>query len=179
MASYKKLFLTFFKIGLMTVGGGYAMIPVMQRKIVEDYGWLNKEEFLNALSLSQSSPGAIAINASVHIGYKMKGIRGALVSAIGTSLPSFLIIILVSLFFFNLRELEQVENAFKGVRAAVVAMILLSFIQLLKTAKLSKLGYCGLGLGIMFLVAFKVNPAWLLLVGGIFSIIYFNLKGES
>lgn len=179
MANYWELFSTFFKIGLLTVGGGYAMIPVMQKKIVEDYGWIDREEFLNALSLSQSSPGAISINASIYIGYKLKGVKGALVSAVGTSLPSFLIIIVISLFFFNLREVRHIENAFKGVRAAVVSMILLSFLQLLKTAKLSKKGYGMLILGIAMLVLVNINPIWILLAGGLGSVAYWNLRGEN
>lgn len=174
---YRKLFATFFKIGLLTIGGGYAMVPVIQRAVVKENNWLTDEEFIDALALSQSSPGALAINSSVYIGYKLKGIKGGVVSAIGTALPSFLIILLISLFFFNLREIGYVEQAFKGIRAAVVSMIALSLLQLMGSVKLKVGGYIVFVVAAVALVIFGTNPVWVLMAGGAGSIIYYNAKG--
>lgn len=174
---YRELFATFFKIGLLTIGGGYAMVPVIQEAVVKEHSWLTDEEFIDALALSQSAPGALAINSSVYIGYKLKGVKGAVVAALGTSLPSFLIILLISLFFFRLREIDYVEKAFKGIRAAVVSMIALSLVQLLETVKLKAKGYMIFVIAAIALVVFDVNPLWVLLSGGAGSLIYYSIKG--
>lgn len=174
---YRELFATFFKIGLLTIGGGYAMVPVIQQAVVRDQNWLTDEEFMDALALSQSAPGALAINSSVYIGYKLKGLKGAAVSALGTALPSFLIILIVSLFFFKLREVEYVEKAFRGIRAAVVAMIALSLVQLLEVVKFKARGYAVFIAASVALVFFSINPIWVLLTGGLGSLLYNSIKG--
>lgn len=175
----RELFATFFKIGLLTIGGGYAMVPVIQEAVVKEHSWLTDEEFIDALALSQSAPGALAINSSVYIGYKLRGFKGALVAALGTALPSFIIILLISLFFFELREIDYVEKAFKGVRAAVVSMIALSLVQLMEAVKLKAKGYAIFVIAAIALVVFDVNPLWVLLAGGAGSFIHYSIKGGS
>lgn len=174
---YSHLFATFFKIGLFTIGGGYAMVPMIQEAVVKKSKWLTEEEFIEALALSQSVPGAIAVNSSVYIGYKLKGYKGAIVSALGTALPSFLIILLVSIFFFDFRENAYIEKIFKGIRAAVVSLIALSLFQLFKSVKLKKWGMLVFIAASFLLVVFGINPVWILLSGAAGSIAYSNWKG--
>ena len=119
---YWTLFLTFLKIGVGTIGGGYAMLPLIQREVV-DRGWLSKEDFIDLFSVAQSLPGIFAVNISIFVGYKLKKNMGSVVCALGTILPSFLIILLIATFFTQVQDNEWVEKIFKGLRPAVVALI--------------------------------------------------------
>jgi len=118
------LFATFFKIGCFTFGGGYAMVTVMQREVVEKYGWINDEEFVDMLAVTQSAPGPIAVNTSVFIGYKLAGLPGAVTALFGTILPSFLIILALAVWLTSQGETVFLDKFFKGLRPAVVALIL-------------------------------------------------------
>lgn len=133
-----KLFTTFFRIGLFTIGGGYVMIPMIEREVVERNGWISKEDFLDLLAISQAAPGVFAVNISIFIGYKLKKTVGSIACTIGTILPSVLIILLIALFFQRFKEITLVENIFKGIRPAVVALILTPTINLARTAGLNR-----------------------------------------
>lgn len=170
------LFISFFKIGLVTIGGGYAMVPVIQKDMVENKKWINDKDFIDMLAVSQTVPGALAINLSISVGYRLKGVKGGLIAALGTILPSFFIILVVSTFFFKLREIESISKIFKGIRTAVVALILFSFLKLLKTVGFKFYGYSVMIIGIVALSIFKVNPMIVLLTSGIGSIIINELK---
>ena len=123
MNFYLDAFSTFFKIGLFTIGGGYAMVPLIEEEVVNKKKWLNQEDFIDLLAVSQSAPGVFAVNFSIFIGYKLRKFPGALSLALGAILPSFLIILSIVLFFHQFKEYEAVENIFKGIRPAVVALI--------------------------------------------------------
>ena len=110
---YWTLFITFVRIGAFTIGGGYAMLPLIQREVV-DRGWMSKEEFIDLFAVAQSLPGVFAVNISIFVGYKLKKLTGSVICALGTILPSFLIILAIALFFTQFRENEWVEKAFKG-----------------------------------------------------------------
>ena len=101
MSIYWNSFRTFFKIGMFTLGGGYAMIPIIEAEVVDKNKWIEKEEFLDFIAIAQSCPGVFAVNVSIFIGYKMRKLRGALCTCIGTVLPSFLIILLIAMFFHH------------------------------------------------------------------------------
>ena len=116
-------FLSFLKIGIFTFGGGYAMIPLVQREVI-DKGWVKEDEFLELLTLAQSAPGPIALNTAVFVGYKVHGYRGMLAAVMGIILPAFLIILVIAIFFNSIRENRVVEAVFKGIRPAVVALML-------------------------------------------------------
>ena len=118
-----KLFLTMFKIGLFTFGGGYAMLALLENEFVENKKWLTKEEFLNMLAIAESTPGPIAINSATFIGYKTAGVMGSAFATLGVCLPSFIIIYIISLFFDAFLSLKFVQYAFLGVRACVVYLI--------------------------------------------------------
>ena len=135
---YLTLFLTFLKIGVGTIGGGYAMLPLIQREVV-DRGWLSKEDFIDLFSVAQSLPGIFAVNISIFVGYKLKKSMGSVVCALGTILPSFLIILLIATFFTRVQDNEWIEKIFKGLRPAVVALIAVPCITTARSIKLSYL----------------------------------------
>lgn len=158
-----RLFITFFKIGAFTLGGGYAMLPIIQDEVVDKKGWLTDEEFLDAIAVAQSSPGAIAVNTSIYIGYKINGIKGAIFSTLGTVIPSFTIIIIVVTFLYQYRDNAVVDRAFKGIRPAVVALILSSVYKLAKSANL-KGKKIIISLGALFMImVFNISPVWIIL----------------
>ncbi len=133
---YITSFKTFFKIGIFTLGGGYAMIPIIEAEVVEKKKWLTKEDFIDTVAIAQSSPGVFAINLSVFIGYKMKRVKGALVTALGTALPSFLIILLIAMFFRHAQDNPVVAAMFRGIRPAVVALIAVPTFNMAKSANI-------------------------------------------
>ncbi|MCD7977495.1 MAG: chromate transporter [Tannerellaceae bacterium] len=134
---YWTLFITFVKIGAFTIGGGYAMLPLIQREVV-DRGWMSKEDFIDLFAVAQSLPGIFAVNISIFVGYKLKKITGSVVCALGTILPSFFIILAIALFFTQIQDNVWVEKIFKGLRPAVVALIAVPCITTARSVKLSK-----------------------------------------
>ena len=123
MAKYCELFATFFKIGTFTIGGGYAMIPLMQREVVERRKWLSEEEFLDIMALSQAMPGVFAVNMATLVGHRQRGFWGSVASILGNILMPVLFILLIAIFFRQFRDNEVVERIFLGIRPAVVALI--------------------------------------------------------
>ena len=115
------MFKTFFKIGMFTFGGGYAMIPMIEEEVVNKHHWVSREEFLDLIAIAQSCPGVFAINISTFIGYKLKKRRGAITCALGTALPSFLIILAIAMFFHQFEDNPVVAAIFRGIRPVVVA----------------------------------------------------------
>ena len=113
MNIYLEAFSIFFKIGAFTIGGGYAMVPLIENEIVTKRNWIAKEDFIDLLAISQSAPGILAVNISIFIGYRLRGIRGSIITALGTILPSFLIILAIALFFHNFKNNTIVERIFK------------------------------------------------------------------
>ena len=134
---YSTSFKTFFKIGIFTLGGGYAMIPIIESEVVDKKKWLTKEDFVDTVAIAQSSPGVFAINLSVFIGYKMRNVRGAIVTALGTALPSFLIILLIAMFFHQFEDNKVVAAMFRGIRPAVVALIAVPTFNMARSAKVT------------------------------------------
>ena len=137
MNIYWKSFTTFFKIGIFTLGGGYAMIPIIEAEVVDRHKWVSKEEFLDLIAISQSCPGVFAINISIFVGYKLRKLSGAIATALGTALPSFLIILLIAMFFHRFQDNAVVQAIFKGIRPAVVALIAVPTFNLAKSAKIT------------------------------------------
>lgn len=137
MRLYWQLFNTFFKIGLFTIGGGYAMIPLIEKEVVDHRKWMNERDFIDMLAMAQSSPGVIAINTSIFVGYKLKKLPGAIFTALGTALPSFLVILLVATWFIDMRSYPLTEKIFRGVRPAVVALIAAPLWKMAKSARVT------------------------------------------
>lgn len=168
---YWTLFLTFMKIGMFTIGGGYAMLPLIQREVV-DRGWMSKEEFIDIFSVAQSLPGIFAVNISIFVGYRLKKKLGGFICALGTIMPSFVIILLIALCFMQVKDNVWVEKAFKGLRPAVVALIA---VPCLTTARSIKLSYKQLvipvGAALLIWLA-GVSPAWIILAAIVGGLVY-------
>ena len=127
------LFLTFLKIGAFTFGGGYAMIALLENEFIARKKWLGKDEFLDMVAIAESTPGPVAINSATYIGYKMAGFAGALLSTIAVSMPSFIIIYIISLFLDDFLSLTYVAYAFKGIQVCVIYLILSAGVKMLKS----------------------------------------------
>ena len=172
---YNNLFTTFFKIGMFTFGGGYAMIPIIQDEVVDKHQWLSKEEFLDLIAISQSCPGVFAINISTFIGYKLKHTAGALCCALGTALPSFIIILLIAMFFRHFQDNPVVAAIFRGIRPAVVALIAVPTFNLARSAKLTW-ATCWIPVVSALLIwLFGVSPIYIIIVAGIAGYVYGRL----
>ena len=137
MAGYFELFWSFFKIGSFTLGGGFAMIPLMEKELVQQKQWLSKEEFLDLLSVSQAMPGVFAVNMATSIGYRLRGKTGAIMSILGNILMPILVILLLAIFIRYFRNNPVVESIFKGIRPCVVALIAAPVFTMAKNAGLS------------------------------------------
>ena len=133
------VFWAFFKIGLFTFGGGYAMIAIIERELVEKKKWIGHEEFLDVVAIAESTPGPLAINSATYIGYKVCGFFGSLFATLGVVLPSFIIIFAISLFFDEFMKFQLVQYAFRGIQACVVFLILSAGIKMLKHLKVNLL----------------------------------------
>ncbi|HNQ43508.1 MAG TPA: chromate transporter [Candidatus Cloacimonadota bacterium] len=159
-----KLFLTFLKIGSFTIGGAYAMIPLIKTEVCERRRWIDEEDFLDGLAAAQSCPGPIAVNASIYIGYHIAGKAGMAVAVLGTILPSFIVILVIAALFERYAELPLIRRAFVGLKPAVVALIAVPIIQMSKKSGL-RLVNAWFPLGIAILVGIlNLSPVYLILL---------------
>ena len=159
------IFWSFLKIGAFTFGGGYAMIPLIQHEVIHKRRWIEERDFLDLLTLAQTAPGPIALNTAVFVGYKRRGYLGALSAIMGVIVPSFLVILVVAIFFASIRDNAYVDAAFKGMRPAVVALIVAPIIGLTK-------GMRWWLIAVALVVAlvvwyFGVSPVWFLIAGAV------------
>lgn len=138
MKKYLEMFLSFFKIGAFTIGGGYAMIPLIEKEVVDKKEWIGREEFLDMLAIAQSAPGPIAVNTAVFVGYKIAGAVGSIFTTLGAILPSYIIILAVASVFIGIQDSAVVAKVFKGIEPAVVALIAAPVLRLAKDAKINK-----------------------------------------
>ena len=127
------LFFTFFKIGLFTFGGGYAMIALLEEEFIQRRKWLDKDEFLDMTAIAESTPGPVAINSATYLGYKLAKVPGAATATVAVCLPSFLIIYAISLFFEQFTQLTVIANAFKGIQVCVIYLIFSAGMRMLKS----------------------------------------------
>lgn len=171
---YWTLFITFVKIGAFTIGGGYAMLPLIQREVV-DRGWMSKEDFIDLFAVAQSLPGIFAVNISIFVGYKLKKITGSVVCALGTILPSFFIILAIALFFTQIQDNVWVEKIFKGLRPAVVALIAVPCITTARSVKLSKKTIIIPVVAALLIWQLGISPVYIILAaiaGGLYYGLY-------
>lgn len=168
-----KLFWAFFKIGLFTIGGGYAMLPMMQREAVDNNGWATDEEMLDIYTLSQCTPGVIAVNTATFIGRKVKGFFGALFATLGVIAPSLIIITLIALFFTSFADNKYVIDAFLGIRCAVAALMFTSVIKMIKKNKIKNALQIGILLAAFLVITFlHLSPIFVILVATIFGFFF-------
>lgn len=177
-----QLFYTYLKIGTFTIGGGYAMLPLIQREVVDRRGWIDEEEFLNMIALAQAAPGLIAVNSAIFIGWRIGGWRGVCGAVLGAVLPSFVIILAIAMVFSEWKELPAVEAVFKGVRPAVVALIAAPLFKMAKTAvgKNSQItNYLPLLLSLaaaLLIWLGHVNPVWVILATIMLTLVAVDIK---
>ena len=177
------LFLTFMKIGTFTFGGGYAMIPLIQKEVCENIKWLNEKDITDIVAISESTPGPIAINAATFVGYKTSGFLGACMATIGVVLPSFLIISLISLILTQFQSIKAVRYAFMGIRAAVLALILKALWMMFRSVHKKKkpFSYVIMGIALILTAFLKIDAVFVIIGCGLFGLLWslLNRKEQS
>ena len=178
MKKYFKLFFTMLKIGLFTFGGGYAMIAILENELVSDKKWLDKDEFLDMVAIAESTPGPIAINAATYIGYKLYGFLGSLLATLAICIPSFVIILLISLFFDAFLSFSPVAYAFKGIQVCVIYLILSAGLKMFKQMKKSLFNIIILFCVLVAMIAFSIfavdfSTVFYILIGGTAGLIIY------
>ena len=172
MNIYWESFKTFFKIGIFTLGGGYAMIPLIEEEVVNRHKWVAKEDMLDLIAIAQSCPGVFAINIAIFIGYKLRKVRGALATSFGTALPSFLIILAIAVFFSAFKDNPVIAAMFRGIRPAVVALIAVPTFRMAQRAKIGWTN-CWIPLvSALAIWALGVSPIYIILVAGLAGYLY-------
>lgn len=166
MSVYFELFKVFFRIGAFTFGGGYAMLPLIEEEIVTNKQWVKKEDIYDYFAVAQSFPGAIAINTSTLVGYKVAGRLGAIAATLGVILPSFIIITLIATFFSKIADLPIVKNIFKGINGAVIVLILMAAVRMFKIALKNVLSYILMILTVLTVLFTDISPILLIITGG-------------
>ena len=158
------------------------MVPLIENEIVTKRNWLAKDDFIDLLAISQSSPGILAVNISIFIGYRLKGVMGSIVTALGTVLPSFLIILAIALFFHNFKDNTVVERIFKGIRPAVVALIAAPTFSMAKSAKINRYNLWIPVVSALLIWLLGFSPIWIIIaagVGGFFYGRYMKMKNKE
>lgn len=168
---YLKLFLSTFSLSAFTFGGGYVIVPLMRKKFVNEYGWIDEQEMIDMIAIAQSAPGVLAINTSLIIGYKLAGVLGAVVTLIGTILPPLVIISIISLFYISFRDNIIVNGAMKGMQAGVAAVIADVVFKMVGDIR-KKDRVSTYLMGIVFIATFYFNIITIILSCGIFGLIY-------
>jgi len=162
MISLLKLFLTFFKIGLFTVGGGYAMIPFVRKEAVEIHGWISEQMFSEIIALDTVTPGPIAVNMATFVGYKVNGIPGAIIATMGVVLPSLILVTLIAAVFYMFKENRIVQAIIKGLKPAVIALIAVAIVHLLQAKAVFDIKSAVIAVVVFVgVLVFKIHPLWL------------------
>lgn len=170
------MYKTFFKIGAFTLGGGYAMIPLIEDEFVNKKKWMGKEDFMDVLVVSQSLPGALAVNCSTFLGYKIGGLLGAVTALLGVVMPSFLIIVVIATFFMKFRYNTYVNAAFQGINAAVPMLVLFGAVSLTKGVKRNIRNLIIGIVALILLMVFDLNPSLVIILSAIYGIIFLRKK---
>ena len=166
-----ELFLTFATMGAVTFGGGYAMLPIIQREVVEKRKWATDAEIVDYYAVGQCTPGVIAVNTATFVGYKVKGILGGIAATAGVVFPSIVIILIIAAFLSNFANYEIVQHAFAGVRVAVVGLIISSVISLWKKSVKNYIGIIIAVAAFVFGGLLKISPVWIVIAAGIVGVI--------
>ncbi len=179
-----QLFSVFFRIGLFTFGGGYAMIALIENEVGEKRGWISQDELMELFAIAESTPGPIAINSATYIGYRRAGAAGSACATFGVVLPSFLIIYAISLFIEQFMALTVVKNAFRGIEVAVAFLILRAGIRMIrgipkKPMEMAVLGIAGAAMLGINLFGFRLSSIWLILFGAFCGILAWRLTGKA
>lgn len=172
----RKLFFVFFRIGAFTFGGGLAMIPFIKREIVDNNGWIGEEDIVDIFAMVQSVPGVIAVNSAIFVGYRVAGMWGAVASAVGVVLPSFIVISAIALFFSSFKNIPVIAKAFEGINAGVVALIITALFQLIKPSIKDNYGWGIAAVVFIIMSLTDISAVYVLLVSAAAGIIISYIK---
>ena len=182
MTALLELFWSFFQVGLFSFGGGYAAMPLIQQQVVDGHGWLNMTEFADIITISQMTPGPIAINSATFVGMRIAGIPGALVATLGCVLPSCAVALLLARLYLKYRQLDLIHGALTGLRPAVIALIASAGVTILADVLVAAAGGVDwLGAGIfaaglaVSLIWKKIDPIWVMLGAGVLGLVGYGL----
>ncbi len=179
MRIYWELYQAFFRIGLLTFGGGYAMLPMLKREVVEHYKWITEDEMLDTYAIGQCTPGIIAINTATYIGYKKGGFIGGIIATFGEVTPSLIIIILIASVLNNFMDYPMVLHAFSGVRVVVCALMMTSVVQMTKSGVKDYIGLLLFLTTILLLIFTPVTTIMVIIMGAIIGVIIDKVKGAK
>lgn len=174
-----ELFFAFFKIGLFTIGGGYAMLPMLQKEVVEKYKWTTEDEIMNYYAIGQSTPGIIAINTATFIGFKKRGVIGAIVATLGMVTPSLIIIMSIARFFLMFSSNILVQKAFMGIRVVVIVLILNAVFKMAKKSIVNWILAIIAMLAFLSIVMFSVSPIYVIIISAIIGNILQGIKKDQ
>lgn len=174
-ASLKELFLVFMKIGAFTIGGGYAMIPLIKNEL-DKRKWIGEDELPDIIALAQSAPGILAVNVSIFAGYKIKGLKGSITATLGSILPSFLIILAIAMAFTNFKDNPTVISIFKGIRPVVVALIASPMISMARKSDNTWWAWCITGASLLAVSFLSVSPIYIILTVLVLSVAVVKLR---
>jgi len=177
-ASLWQLFSAFFRIGAFTFGGGLAMLPLIEREVVDVQGWVEKDEILDIVALSQSVPGAIAVNCSIFIGLRLRGLPGAIAALLGAITPSIVIILIIAHFFAQFQSNPFLLRAFSGVKAAVIGLVAAAAFRAGRNTVVNRYGLVAAACAFALSVSGLVPIVWIIILGGLGGIIYFG-RGQG
>ena len=166
-----QLFLTFLKIGAFTFGGGYAMIPIIQKEIVEKRKWITDDDILEIIAIAESTPGPIAINSATFVGYRVAGFWGAFFATTGVVLPSFVIILAISFVLRQFQEIKAVQYAFNGIRAGVLALLIKALVGMYKKAPKSIVSYIVIAASFIITAFFDINVLFVIIGCAVFGLV--------
>ena len=171
-----EMFIAFFKIGAFTFGGGYAMIPLIEEEVVNNKKWIEKDEFMDILVVSQSLPGALAVNCSIFLGYKIAGFLGAIMALLAVILPSFSIILLIAAFFMQFRNNYYVNAGFMGINSAVPLLVLVGAISLSKGLEKNIRTIITIIVALIALIVFDIHPVIVIIASALYGVIFLRKK---
>ena len=175
---FLQLFWTYLKIGTFTIGGGYVMLSMIEREVVERKGWIDRDEFMNMIALAQAAPGLIAVNSAIFIGWRIGGWRGVIATVLGAVLPSFLIILAIAMLFQDYKDYPAVEAIFKGIRPAVVALIAAPLCRMAKNAKITWTTALIPIAGALLIWLAGLSPIWIIFVTVLATLLYTYLTAK-
>lgn len=173
MGNLLNLFISFFKIGAFSFGGGYAMLPLLEKEVIEKHNWISTSEFLNIFAISEMTPGPIAVNSATFLGFNVSGVLGSVVATVAVILPSFIIISLLYLSIEKFKDSKYLDWIFQGIRPVVLGLILFAGLTVSKTGIVDIRSF-AIAVILFVLVSFKkLNPIWAIVLGGILGVVLY------
>ena len=178
---YRTLFLSTLSLSAFTVGGGYVIIPLMRKRFVEELKWIDEEEMLNLVAISQSAPGPLAVNISIMVGYRLAGVPGTIIAAVGTVLPPLVTITIIAKFYSVFKDNAVVSNLLLGMRAGVAAVIIDVIIKMVKDIikNRNSISIAIMLVSLIAAVVFKINTAVIIILSGAFGAFYYNIVKKA